>query len=114
MRLLSGQRAWVIQRLSAIYILVAAGVFAVFVASGEPMTFATWREWIAHPFSMVSVLLFFTALFLHSWVGLRDIVLDYVHPVGLRAIVLVVIGLGLLWLEVRVLLILVAARGGGP
>jgi succinate dehydrogenase / fumarate reductase membrane anchor subunit len=42
----------------------------------------------------VAVLLFFVALLLHGWIGLRDVVIDYVHPLGLRMAVLGAVALG--------------------
>ena len=33
-------------------------------------------------------LLFVAALLIHAWVGIRDIILDYVHPFGARLVVL--------------------------
>ena len=30
----------------------------------------------------------FAALLAHAWVGVRDVVMDYVHPVALRLLVL--------------------------
>ena len=47
-----------------------------------------------------ATLLFFVGLFLHAWVGMRDILMDYVKPTGLR-----------LALQVVVIAMLVGAAG---
>jgi succinate dehydrogenase / fumarate reductase, membrane anchor subunit len=92
MRLFGGLRPWVWQRLSAIYMLLFLAVFATVLANADGMDFARWRDWIASPPVSIAVTLFFAAVFLHAWIGLRDIVLDYIHSAPLRALVL---GLGL-------------------
>jgi succinate dehydrogenase / fumarate reductase membrane anchor subunit len=43
----------------------------------------------------VATLLFFASLILHAWVGMRDILMDYIKPTGIR-----------LGLEVGVILVL--------
>ena len=35
-------------------------------------------------FVRLATMLFFLALLYHAWVGVRDIVMDYVKPTGLR------------------------------
>jgi len=55
-----------------------------------------------------ALLLFVVALLLHAWVGMRDILIDYVQPVALRVGLLAAVGLGLvacaLWATVVLLL----------
>jgi len=40
--------------------------------------------------------LFFAALLLHAWVGVRDVIIDYVRPFYLRFSLLMVVGGALL------------------
>jgi succinate dehydrogenase / fumarate reductase membrane anchor subunit len=37
-------------------------------------------------------LLFFAGVLLHAWVGIRDVVIDYVHAAALRLCVLSLVG----------------------
>ena len=83
---------WLLQRLSATYITLFLVVFVV-VWGGEPLTYELWRAWIAHPLANIAVILFMLALLLHAWVGIRDVVMDYIHSVPLRYVVLVCFGL---------------------
>jgi succinate dehydrogenase / fumarate reductase membrane anchor subunit len=39
---------------------------------------------------------FFCALLAHAWVGVRDVIMDYVRPVAARAPALVVLAAGLI------------------
>ena len=94
MRALSGTRAWLLQRLSAVYLLVFTAFVLARLAFGTPQSYQTWHAWLSGIGTEVAVLLFFVALLLHSWIGLRDVVIDYVHPLGLRLVVLGAVALG--------------------
>ena len=109
MRLFDGQRAWVVQRVSALLLLVLIvfGVLALPFAS--PLDFAGWRAFAGGVLGGPLIALLFGALCAHAWVGLRDIVLDYIQPRGLRLAVLSLIAVVLLGVLVRVLLSLAAA-----
>ena len=54
---------------------------------------------------------FFAALLAHAGVGLRDVIMDYVHPVVLRVCVLALLGLGLLATAIWVARILWMEQG---
>lgn len=81
----SGLKAWVVQRLTAIYL----GLFLVFLLAkfifDPPLHHAEWRGWLADPAVSIASLLFIITLLLHAWVGVRDILMDYVKPILLRA-----------------------------
>ena len=109
MRLFDGQRAWVVQRISALLLLVLIvfGVLALPFAS--PLDFAGWRAFAGGVLGGPLIALLFGALCAHAWVGMRDIVLDYIQPRGLRLAVLSLIAIVLVGVLVRVLLSLAAA-----
>jgi len=109
---LEGLRPWVIQRVSAVYIVlfILYAIYCFF--SADTIAFAPWKEWLYHPFNTMVVGIFFIALLFHAWIGMRDVVLDYVHNIMLRIFVLamligVLIGSGL-WLF-RILLLSVVS-----
>lgn len=85
---LSGTRAWVVQRLSALYILGFIVYLLVHFATSAPYSYETWKAWFAHPGMSVAALLFFVGLLLHTWVGVRDVILDYVHTLAARSALL--------------------------
>ena len=109
MRLYDGQRAWVVQRISALLLLVLIvfGVLALPFAS--PLDFAGWRAFAGGVLGGPLIALLFGALCAHAWVGMRDIVLDYIQPRGLRLAVLSLIAIVLVGVLVRVLLSLAMA-----
>ena len=97
---LHGLRPWLIQRVSAVYLALFI-VYAVFAlaGAGEP-GFQRWQEWLFHPFNTIAVGLFVIALLLHAWIGMRDIILDYLHNtlvrmIALTAVIVVLISSGL-------------------
>jgi len=96
MRIFSGQRAFVLQRISALVLLAYLTATALRLAVGPEVTFVQWRTWIAQPLAASALLLGAAALFLHAWVGIRDVVLDYVQPLALRLAVMTVAAAGLL------------------
>jgi succinate dehydrogenase / fumarate reductase membrane anchor subunit len=103
-----GLRPWLLQRISAVYLagflLYVAGHFLLQPYPG----FAAWQAWLGHPLMRLAGSGFILALAVHGWVGLRDIILDYASGVGLRLLLLTLIGLLLggcgLW-ALRVLLL---------
>jgi succinate dehydrogenase / fumarate reductase membrane anchor subunit len=108
MNLFSGRRAFVLQRLSALVLLAYVTAGALRLAFGPPVTYAQWQAWSAQPFAAAALLLLVAALLGHVWVGIRDVVLDYVHPLGLRLTVLGAIAAGLTFLASWTVLILVS------
>lgn len=85
---LSGLRAWIVQRVTAVYMLLFCVVALFHFAFNPPHSYSDWRDWITSPFVLMATALFFAALLLHAWVGLRDVVMDYVNPLPLRIAVL--------------------------
>jgi succinate dehydrogenase / fumarate reductase, membrane anchor subunit len=109
---LEGLRPWVIQRVSAMYIVLFI-LYAVYcLLSANSIAYEAWRHWLYHPFNTAMTGIFGIALLFHAWIGMRDVVLDYVHNTMLRIFILgmligVLIGCGL-WMF-RVLLLSVVA-----
>ena len=88
-----GLRDWLLQRISAIY-LAGFLVFVILHISLRPaQSHQEWHAWIAHPAMTVASAAFILAVLLHGWLGMRDVVLDYVHRLWLRLLLLSLIGL---------------------
>ena len=108
-RTLTGLRAWLLQRLTAVYMVA----FVIFLfgnfASGALRSYDLWRAWVMRPEISIATFVFFTALLLHAWVGIRDVTMDYVHPLILRMPALTVAALGLLAMEAWIARILLGS-----
>ena len=79
-----GLQDWLLQRLTAVVMVVYTLVAAAVIISASPSSHAEWRAVFAGTFFRALTLLFFISLLYHAWVGMRDILMDYVHPTGIR------------------------------
>ena len=79
-----GLRDWLAQRITAVimavYSVIAVAVFIV----NKNITYAVWRDLFSQGWMRVATLLFIVSLAWHAWVGVRDILMDYIKPDGLR------------------------------
>jgi len=99
----SGLRAFLWQRISAVVIAIGTLIILGWLASGN---YPTGRELIAQPLGAALFGLFWGAVLAHSWVGMRDIILDYVARRGVRYALLAGLALWLLFLGLWVFIIL--------
>lgn len=97
---LHGLRPWLIQRVSAVYLALFVVYIVFSLAAAQDVSYQHWHDWLFHPFNTIAVGLFVIALLLHAWVGMRDIILDYVHNtlirmIALTLVIVVLIGSGI-------------------
>ncbi|WP_028450891.1 succinate dehydrogenase, hydrophobic membrane anchor protein [Chitinibacter tainanensis] len=90
-----GLRDWLVQRVTAVIMLAyTIGVLA-FILLANGASFEAWQTLFACTWVKVVTTVTLFALLWHAWVGVRDIWMDYIKPVGLRLTMHV---LTLLWL----------------
>jgi succinate dehydrogenase / fumarate reductase membrane anchor subunit len=106
----SGLRAWFLQRATATYLILFTLYALQHLIFSVPADHAAWREWVAQPTVSLGLLLFFASLLLHAWVGIRDVVIDYIHPITIRITVLTVIGFMLVGCAAWALEIIILAQ----
>ena len=86
-----GLRDWLMQRVTAVlmvlYIFFMAGWLLLHLQPGYDSRTALFSSNVMRSFT----LLFFLSVFAHAWVGMRDVVMDYVKSAGVRLIVYVVV-----------------------
>ncbi len=97
---LEGLRPWVIQRVSAVYIVFFIIYATACFFTAETIAYESWKDWLYDPFNTTVIGIFVIALLFHVWIGVRDVILDYVHNIMLRISILallvgVLIGCGL-------------------
>jgi succinate dehydrogenase / fumarate reductase membrane anchor subunit len=80
----TGTGTWLLQRATALVLAAALPGLAIYFLSALPLDFSGWQSLFAPLWIRVPMLLTGAALALHAWVGMRDIFMDYVHPLGLR------------------------------
>ena len=79
-----GLRDWLAQRITAAIIAVYSLIAGIVLLSGKPFTYSAWQDLFAQGWMRVATLLFAVSVAWHAWVGVRDIVMDYIKPDGLR------------------------------
>ncbi len=79
-----GTRDWLAQRITAAIMAVYTVVALFVLAAKSPLTYEAWRELFAQGWMRIATLLFAVSLAWHAWVGVRDILMDYIKHDGLR------------------------------
>ena len=79
-----GMRGWLLQRMTALFMAIYTLGFVVCLLWHAPSSYADWKSIFSGNFVRISTMFFFAALLYHAWIGMRDIVMDYVKPTGLR------------------------------
>jgi len=92
-----GLKDWLVQRVTAVLMVVYSLIVAAVLLTRLPLDHEGWKALFAPQWFRVATLMFLLAVFWHAWIGMRDILMDYVKPTGIR-----------LALEVLVVLALVA------
>ena len=87
---LKGLRPWVIQRISAVLLALFIVYVAVCLSRASDINYEAWMAWLLCPLNTILFGLFSIALLFHAWVGMRDVVLDYIHHVLLRIVFLTI------------------------
>jgi len=84
-----GLRDWIAQRVTAV-IMVVYTVLILSVVAGLPqMDYWHWKVLWQTPLVRYASVLFMACLLLHAWIGMRNIVMDYVKDVVLRLLLYV-------------------------
>ena len=74
-----GLREWRLQRLTAIAVIPLSLYFAASVLSLATSHRKTAADWLSLPISALVVILIVLAGITHALIGVRSVVLDYVH-----------------------------------
>ncbi|MEN9779921.1 MAG: hypothetical protein RL500_1615 [Pseudomonadota bacterium] len=79
-----GMRDWLSQRVTAGLMALFTIVLLVQVLFGGPLGYDRWAAIFSAQWMKVLTFVVIVALGWHAWVGVRDIWMDYVKPVGTR------------------------------
>ena len=86
---------WLLQRLTAVVMAAYTLFLVVRLATAAPASHADLQALFSGGFTRAFTMLFVAALLYHAWVGMRDIVMDYVKQAGLRLALEVAVALAL-------------------
>ena len=82
-----GLKDWLAQRITAVVMAVYTLIFIAVLLAGGPITYESWKSLFSK--GLMGLMPFLTLLFvvsvlIHAWIGVRDILMDYIKPDGLR------------------------------
>jgi succinate dehydrogenase / fumarate reductase membrane anchor subunit len=90
-----GLRDWLAQRVTAVVMVVYSVIFLVTLLKQPQFDYASWKAmWIA-PWMRYATLLFLLSLFVHAWIGMRNIFMDYIKNTGVRVVLYALVILAL-------------------
>lgn len=97
----SGTGWWLVQRFSAVVMLFAGLTLWLALLQLPLLDYANWRALFQQDAIRLLAWLLVASLSLHAWVGLRDVLMDYVKPMSLRLalnlIFIIVLALCIVW-----------------
>jgi succinate dehydrogenase / fumarate reductase membrane anchor subunit len=88
----SGLKAWFLQRATAVYLALFGVYLALVFMLSPPADHAALVAWATSPWVALGLLLFIPILLAHAWVGIRDVFMDYMKPIALRATAMTLVG----------------------
>lgn len=91
-----GLRDWLIQRVTAVVMVVYCVGMAIYLLWQPYLDYDVWTGLFSSLVVRTVTLLFLLSVFYHAWIGVRDIVMDYVKSAGVRLVIHVLVILALL------------------
>ena len=95
-----GLKDWLVQRMTAAVMALYTLLVLVIVLLNGGVDHGLWLALFSNAAFRLATFLFMVSLLYHAWIGVRDVYMDYIKPVGLR-----------LALQVATVLLLVAYLG---
>ena len=101
-----GMRIWLSQRITAVVMAVYSVLLIVALLIVSPDSYAAWSDFASSLLFRISTFLFFICLSVHAWIGVRDVLRDYIFNQTLRTYLQVMVDLLLVIYEVWLSIIL--------
>lgn len=91
-----GWKDWLIQRVTAVIMLLFSVVIIGFFLVHGSVSYGEWKQLFGNQIMRILTLVFFLSVFYHAWIGMRDVLMDYVKPLWIRLLSQVVVCLFLI------------------
>lgn len=101
-----GLRDWLIQRVTAVVMIVYALVLAGFFLTHPNVAYYEWHGLFRSQWMKIGTVLVMLALLYHAWIGMWTIFTDYIKVVWLNWVLQIVVILALIAFFLETLLIL--------
>ena len=86
-----GWRDWLLQRVTAVVMLVYTLFLLAVLVSLPRIDYDHWRSLWDLSVMRYATIFFVVAALMHAWVGVRNILMDYVKDTGLRLVLYVLV-----------------------
>jgi len=83
---------WLLQRLTAVVMALFTVVMFLALVTEAPHGYAAWKAMFSGTLVRLSTMLFLASLLYHAWVGMRDILMDYLKATSVRLTAQSVVG----------------------
>lgn len=83
-----GMRAWLMQRLTGLVMAIYSTLLFVRILMLKPESYEVWLNFFQPWWWRLASLLFWISLSIHAWLGVRDVVTDYVPNASVRTVLL--------------------------
>jgi succinate dehydrogenase / fumarate reductase membrane anchor subunit len=88
---------WLLQRLTAVVMAGYTLFLIVYLLVRPARTYAEWSSMFSQTWFQVGTMVFLAALLYHAWVGMRDILMDYLRATSIRLAAEFAVGFALLF-----------------
>ncbi|KOC92933.1 MULTISPECIES: succinate dehydrogenase membrane anchor subunit [Winslowiella] len=92
----NGVHDWLLLRAAAMVITLYVLYILGFLVVSDTLTYDIWRGFFASSFTKVFTLLTLLSILVHGWIGMWQVLTDYVKPVALRLMLQLVVVVALL------------------
>jgi len=91
-----GLREWLIQRITAVLMALYSITLGGYLLMQPGLDYAAWTQLFSGQLMRTLTLMFLLSVYYHAWIGVRNIVMDYIKIDGIRLVIEVLTILALL------------------
>lgn len=91
----SGIRDWLVQRLTAVFLILYITVLFWFCIMHSEIEYKSWKDFMFQPAVKVMTMLALLSMSIHAWVGTWTVLTDYVHQLLLQQLLRAIVILAL-------------------
>ncbi|OYY50653.1 MAG: succinate dehydrogenase, hydrophobic membrane anchor protein [Methylophilaceae bacterium 17-44-8] len=105
-----GMRQWLTQRLSAVVMALYTMLFVLMLVIQQPANYQEWYAFFSPWWWRLVTFIFWICLTMHAWLGVRDVLKDYVANLTVRSYLQLLVELALIVDLVWLMMILMNLR----
>lgn len=79
-----GLKDWLAQRVTAVLMVIYLVMLACAIYFAAPQDFSDWKTLFSHQWFRIATFVFLICLLWHAWVGMRNVLMDYMYAIQLR------------------------------